>query len=74
MSDETLDRLVTEVISWQRLMYFSPFKLNEPLLDKRTITQTLYEVYIAPRWRERREKMLSRRMLDDTSPCARCEY
>jgi hypothetical protein len=24
-------------ISWQRQIYFSPFKLSEPLLDKRTI-------------------------------------
>lgn len=37
MDDETLDRLVDEMISWQRPMYFSPFKVNEPLLDKRTI-------------------------------------
>jgi radical SAM family protein/iron-sulfur cluster protein len=37
-------------------------------------TQTMHEVYNAPRWRERREKMLSRRVLDDTSPCARCSY
>lgn len=37
-------------------------------------TQTMLEVYNAPRWRERREKMLSRRVLDDTSPCAKCSY
>lgn len=37
MPDELLDRLVGEVISWQRGLYFSPFKVNEPLLDKRTI-------------------------------------
>lgn len=37
MSDETLDRLVNELISWKRPVYFSPFKVNEPLLDKRTI-------------------------------------
>ena len=37
MSDELLKKLVDEMISWDRLMYFSPFKLNEPLLDKRTI-------------------------------------
>lgn len=36
--------------------------------------QTLFEVYNAPRWRERREKMLSRKQLDDTSPCAGCSY
>lgn len=37
MSDETLGRLVDELISWQRPLYFSPFKVNEPLLDKRTL-------------------------------------
>lgn len=37
MSDATLERLVDEFIGWQRPMYFSPFKVNEPLLDKRTI-------------------------------------
>lgn len=37
MSDEMVSRLVDEIVSWQRPMYFSPFKVNEPLLDKRTI-------------------------------------
>jgi len=37
MSDELLNKLVDEMISWDREMYFSPFKLNEPLLDKRTL-------------------------------------
>jgi sulfatase maturation enzyme AslB (radical SAM superfamily) len=37
MSDEVLNRLIDEIISWKRPMYFSPFKVNEPLLDKRTI-------------------------------------
>lgn len=37
MSDELLNKLVDEMISWDREMYFSPFKLSEPLLDKRTI-------------------------------------
>lgn len=37
MPDELLTRLVDEMISWDRPMYFSPFKLNEPLLDKRTL-------------------------------------
>jgi MoaA/NifB/PqqE/SkfB family radical SAM enzyme len=37
MPDELLDRLVDEMISWDREMYFSPFKLNEPMLDKRTL-------------------------------------
>lgn len=37
MPDELLNRLVDELISWDREIYFSPFKLNEPLLDKRTL-------------------------------------
>jgi MoaA/NifB/PqqE/SkfB family radical SAM enzyme len=37
MSDELLNKLVDEMISWDREMYFSPFKLSEPLLDKRLI-------------------------------------
>ena len=37
MSDELLNKLVDEMISWNREMYFSPFKLNEPLFDKRTL-------------------------------------
>ena len=37
MSDELLNKLVDEIISWDRLMYFSPFKLSEPLLDKRVL-------------------------------------
>ena len=36
--------------------------------------QTLLEVYNAPFWRERREKLLSRWDLDDKSPCAKCTY
>lgn len=36
--------------------------------------QTLLEVYNHPFWRERREKMLSRKELDDRSPCSRCTY
>ncbi len=35
---------------------------------------TLLEVYNSPFWRERREKMLSRKQLDDRSPCSRCTY
>ena len=34
---------------------------------------TLLEIYNAPLWRERRELMLSRRVLTD-SPCSRCTY
>jgi len=37
MSDELLTRLVDEMVSWRRGLYFSPFKVNEPLLDQRTI-------------------------------------
>lgn len=37
-------------------------------------TQSLYEIYNSPFWRERREKLLSRKALDDRSPCARCSY
>jgi MoaA/NifB/PqqE/SkfB family radical SAM enzyme len=36
--------------------------------------QTLLEVYNSPFWKERREKLLSRRGLDDRSPCNRCTY
>lgn len=36
--------------------------------------QTMLEVYNAPFWRERRERMLSRKQLDDRSPCNRCSY
>ena len=35
---------------------------------------SLMEIYNAPFWRERREKLLSRKVLDDRSPCARCTY
>jgi hypothetical protein len=37
-------------------------------------TQTMLEVYNSPFWRERREGLLSRKQLDDRSPCARCTY
>jgi hypothetical protein len=37
MSDELINKIVDEFVSWQRPMYFSPFKLNEPLLDARTL-------------------------------------
>ena len=37
MSDELLNKLADELISWNRDVYFSPFKLSEPLLDKRVI-------------------------------------
>ena len=37
MPDELLNKLTEEMISWRRPMYFSPFKLSEPLLDKRVL-------------------------------------
>lgn len=38
MSDELLDKLVRELVAMPaKPMYFSPFKVNEPLLDKRLI-------------------------------------
>lgn len=37
MSDDLINKVVDEMISWQRPLFFSPFKLNEPLLDARTI-------------------------------------
>lgn len=36
--------------------------------------QTMLEVYNSAFWRERREKMLSRKQLDERSPCSRCTY
>jgi radical SAM protein with 4Fe4S-binding SPASM domain len=36
--------------------------------------QSLYEVYNAPRWKDRRESLASRKTLDESSPCARCSY
>lgn len=36
--------------------------------------QSLLEIYNAPFWRERREKLLSRKALDDRSPCSKCTY
>ena len=35
MSDELIDRLITEMATWPRPFWFSPFKLSEALLDKR---------------------------------------
>jgi len=37
MDDEMIERLVTEMEGFEHPFYFSPFKVNEPLLDKRTI-------------------------------------
>lgn len=37
MSDETIDSLVTQMSKFERPFSFSPFKLNEPLLDQRLI-------------------------------------
>jgi radical SAM protein with 4Fe4S-binding SPASM domain len=37
MSDELIDRLVREMATWRVPFTFAPFKVNEPLLDSRTI-------------------------------------
>lgn len=36
--------------------------------------QTMLEVYNSPFWKERREHLMSRKALDERSPCARCSY
>lgn len=35
MTDELIDKVITEMSEWKTPFYFSPFKVNEPLLDKR---------------------------------------
>lgn len=37
LPNELLNKLVDEMISWDRLVYLSPFKLSDPLLDKRIL-------------------------------------
>lgn len=37
MPDELLDRLMTEMATFQEPFFFSPFKVNEPFLDKRLL-------------------------------------
>jgi len=37
MPTELLHRLIDEMAEWEHPVYFSPFKVNEPLLDKRLI-------------------------------------
>jgi hypothetical protein len=37
MPDELLDRLVAEMATFEKPFYFSPFKVNEPLLDVRVL-------------------------------------
>jgi len=37
MPDELIDRLIDEMAEFKLPFYFSPFKVNEPLLDKRLI-------------------------------------
>lgn len=37
MPDELIDRLIDEMATFKEPFYFSPFKVNEPLLDKRLI-------------------------------------
>jgi MoaA/NifB/PqqE/SkfB family radical SAM enzyme len=36
--------------------------------------QTLLEIYNSPFWAERRHKLLSRKAVDDRSPCNQCSY
>jgi radical SAM protein with 4Fe4S-binding SPASM domain len=35
---------------------------------------TLLGVYNSPKWKDRRDKLVSRKALDDTAPCSRCSY
>ena len=35
MTDELIDRLINEMATFKKPFYFSPFKVSEPLLDKR---------------------------------------
>jgi MoaA/NifB/PqqE/SkfB family radical SAM enzyme len=35
---------------------------------------TLLGAYNSPFWKERREKLMSRKQIDDRSPCSRCSY
>lgn len=35
MSDEMIDRLIDEMATWETSFHFTPFKVSEPLLDKR---------------------------------------
>ncbi len=37
MSDETLAKIMDEFATFDKPFYFSPFKINEPFLDKRTV-------------------------------------
>lgn len=37
MPDALLERLVDEMVAFERPFYFSPFKVNEPFLDKRVL-------------------------------------
>lgn len=38
MPDELITRLMNEMAQWEKPFYFSPFKVNEPFLDKRVVT------------------------------------
>ena len=38
MSDDLIIDLIDQMSEWDKPFYFSPFKVNEPLLDKRLIT------------------------------------
>lgn len=37
MPDELLNKLIDEMIEWNRPLFFSPFKVNEPFLDARVL-------------------------------------
>lgn len=36
--------------------------------------QAMLQIYNSARWKERRERLMSRKQLDDCSPCNRCSY
>lgn len=37
MSDELMESIIDQVSRWQHRFFFSPFKVNEPLMDKRVL-------------------------------------
>jgi len=49
MPDSLIERLIGELAEWDKPFFFSPFKVNEPLLDKRlmVICETVLEHTIA---------------------------
>lgn len=69
----------TPCVRWFELSILSDGKVSLCCMDgtgKYPIgdvnTQTMLEVYNAPAWRERREKLLSRKQVPE--PCNRCSY